>query len=234
MTDTTNIQVVIFDGRPRPVAEELTLFLSDFPHRIKASEIIGVRTDKRIDRYRNEVAAWFLSVTDWPFLLMVDDDAVPVKETAELFKADGWVLGADFISRRGERAHYEDGGIGFCMALIDRRALERLPKEPFSLDPGDGCECGAFCRRCREAGMWPRKAGKVGHALTLYVTPEGPGCKIRFPDAPPVSPARRRNEQLGVAPPPDAPWSNLGGSVVLHQAFVSPDASEVHCNVDVR
>lgn len=179
MRTPKQVQIVLFDGRPQP-APELSA-LAGFPHVTKASEVFGTRTDRRIDQYRNLVAAWFENSTALPLLLMVDDDAVPVRETAELFEAEGWVLGCDFISRKGVRAHFADGEIGFCMAMFDRRVFTHLPPEPFSLDPGDDCECDAFCRRCREAGMWPRKVGKVGHALTMYVTPDGGAARSSSP-----------------------------------------------------
>ena len=207
-TEHPDIQVVLFDGRPT-VPTALGDWLNAQAHVARASQIIGDRRDGRIDEYRNLVARWFLDHTSLPRLAMVDDDSVPVGETEELFHAEGWVLGANFIDRKGVQNHPADGEIGFCMALIDRRVFARLPDDPFSLAPGDGCECGAFCRRCREAGMWVRKAGVVGHALTLHVVPDGPGVKVRFPDAPAP---QRSGEPSG---PPFVALSMPGGGLFV-------------------
>jgi len=143
---------------------------------------------------RNRIFRWFRDSCELPWLLMVDDDVVPVAETEALLACPADVAAARCVARTGHVAH-EHTASAACVK-ISRRAVAavRPPWFRFTLsDDGAAqrmCECQYFWRKFHRAGLTPVVAGAVGHRFPVTVLP---GPEFRFDeelarhDSPPSS-----------------------------------------------
>jgi hypothetical protein len=205
-----DVQLVIFDGRG-PINEPLARWASQFP-RVLLASTLGMDAGLPIADQRNR--AWRHFRTADPratWLLMVDDDQVPVPQTNELFTLPYPypVMGARYFGKHGQEVHQPDGYVGCGCLLANRVAADMIGDDPFTRQPDEPCECLAFCRRAQQAGFWPHKRGRIGHRCLVDVLPDdAEGYKIRF--AAPSTPPHGNGENLP-APPPQPlagePWS---------------------------
>jgi len=181
LTDT--VLLVVLDS-DRPMPQALDQWARRFPQRYLASGLC-IPSDQPIAERRNAVWERFLSSSNSPaFLLMVDDDQVPVPQTEALFTAPlpRFVAGARYFGKNGEEVHKPDGFVGCGCLMVHRIAAEMIGADPFTRQPEEACECLAFCRRAQAAGFWPAKVGAIGHRCLVDVLPEGEagGYRIRF------------------------------------------------------
>ena len=171
-----------FDGRG-PLNEPLDRWTRQFPRGLLASTFGWA--DLPIADQRNRAWRHFLD-TDSTWLLMMDDDQVPVPQTDELFTTPYPypVMGARYFGKHGREVHEPDGDVGCGCLLVNRVAADMIGDDPFTRQPDEACECLAFCRRAQQAGFWPHKRGRIGHRCLVDVLPaDEDGYKIRFPTA---------------------------------------------------
>jgi hypothetical protein len=185
MIHLQDVQVVIFDGRGA-LNEPLARWSRQFPRVLLASSC-GMDAGLPIADQRNCVWRHFRSAdTQAAWLLMVDDDQVPVPPTNELFTLPYPypVMGARYFGKHGQEVHQADGYVGCGCLLVNRVAADMIGDDPFTRQPDEACECLAFCRRAQQAGFWPHKRGRIGHRCLVDVLPgDEDGYKIRFPGA---------------------------------------------------
>jgi len=183
------IQVVVFDFRG--VRRHLRSWLDTMPHVKRASDICP--EDKGamylLAMRRNIVAKWFLEKSSLPWLLMINDNVIPLESVDELLACEADVAGAHFFSRRGGEGHDVDGSVATACVKISRRAFERIPPPYFRYEYNDDhterlqCECGWFCKQAIAAGFYPVKAGVVAHMIEVALIPpteSGGQCKMKF------------------------------------------------------
>lgn len=173
------IQVVVFDGLP--VNKHLRNWVRRFPNYIYASEIADKGLPDLIGMWRNRVCYWFLKETELEYLLMIDADMVPIKETIEIVRGEAPLAGCRYIAKDGEDIHREDGRIGCGCMRIRRDVLETVQRPWFAYKQNDDglevsrCECERFCDNAREAGIFPLKRGAIGHVMPAVVSPKADG-----------------------------------------------------------
>ena len=209
--------LVIFDGRG-DVNPVLALWAKRFPNVARVSQL-GIDQTAPIHQQRNAVWQQWLttSTTDW--LLMVDDDMIPTALTEPLLSSHRLMAGARYWGRIGKESHAPDGEVGCGCLRVNRLAADLLGPDPFTPNPGE-CECSAFCRRCREAGIWPAKLGRIGHCIGVYVMPgetADDDYRIMFPDAPkPKKPPGDTDVPASLGDNPKCPiLVTAAGSVLL-------------------
>jgi hypothetical protein len=124
---------------------------------------------------RNRILQWFRDEGSTRWLLMIDDDMVPVARTEELLACRADVAAARAWARTGREAHPH--GVSVSCVKISRRAVEAVPPPWFKfavsadgLRP-EGCECRYFWRKFHRAGFTPAVAGLVGHRMPVVVLP---------------------------------------------------------------
>jgi hypothetical protein len=194
MIHAADIQAIVFDGSG-PLLQPLANWIAHVPGPWLASKVLPgfadcprgtVASPGFIARMRNVAWQLFLTSSTRSWLLMLDDDVIPVAETEPLFATDypHPVMGAQYFGKAGTPVHPEDGYVGCGCLLVNRVAAEMIGPDPFSIVTGEGCECVAFCRRAHAAGFWPAKRGAVGHRCLVDVLPAGGDTyRIRFPTA---------------------------------------------------
>jgi len=132
---------------------------------------------------RNAIFKWFRDECpeELAWLLMMDDDIVPVAETENLLLCDADVVAARAWARTGREAHSHT--VSVSSLKVHRRAVRSVepPWFRFTLSR-DGtrremCECQYFWRKFHRAGFTPVQAGAVGHRFPVTVLP---GPAFRF------------------------------------------------------
>jgi hypothetical protein len=132
---------------------------------------------------RNRIFQWFRDECpqDVPWLLMMDDDSVPVAQTDDLLRCPAEIASARVWARTGGEAHAHTASVA-CLK-ISRRAIAAIPPPWFRFTfSADGtrvemCECLYFWRKSHRAGLTPVQAGAVGHRFPVVVLP---GPVFRF------------------------------------------------------
>ena len=174
------IQVVVFDGsREHPL---LSSWLLGFPHVLRFRDVQpGKRGSIYLQTCRNLAIAWFLREMTLPWLLLLDDDQVPVSETEKLVACEADVASSEYVSQKGEMLHPHSGGLCGGAMKVSRYALEKMGPPWFGVKfSEDGCraiecECEWFARRALEAGFHPVKAGVCGHIVSYVAMPTDEG-----------------------------------------------------------
>lgn len=192
-----DIQVVVLDNRA--VNPYLLHWLERFKHVRLTSKVCPGEFNSldMVACKRNRAIKWFLNETKLPWLLMLDDDIIPLDGLADspdtwpLIESDKDVTSARFVAKRGNEAHGRPGDVAMAAAKMSRAALKRI-KPPwtqfaFNEDGTDrvSCECDYFAAKAKEAGFFPVKAGAVGHIVQACVVPvPKPGkdamCRIKL------------------------------------------------------
>lgn len=178
-----NIQVVVFDQRgPNPY---LATWLERFKH-VRLTSKASPDQFNGLDHLavkRNQQIKWFLAETRLPWLLMLDDDIVPLDglkdcpNTWPLIESDKDVASARFVAKAGNEAHGRRGDFAFACAKVSRNALKKMgtPWSHFDFnEDGDEvarCECDYFAAKAKDAGFFPVKVGAVGHIVTAALIP---------------------------------------------------------------
>ena len=184
-----DIQVVVFDFRG--IRRHLRLWLDSMAHVKYASDICP---DDKGAMYllamrRNIAAEWFLKETDLPWLLMVNDNIIPLPAASELLDSKADVAGAHFFSRAGREGHTGKGVAATACMKISRRALERIPRPWFQHEYNADhtkriqCECNWFCHQAIKAGFYPLKVGMVAHLIEVALIPpktKDGECRMKF------------------------------------------------------
>jgi hypothetical protein len=184
MTDFSDIQVVVVDGRG-PVYE-LALWLKDVPAPWCVSQW-GNWPDERhwwmSGNAKNLAAAKFLAESDKQYMLVIDNDMVPVPESKETLISTAPIASARHWGRWGGFVHnHGDGVVGMGFTKIRRDVLEAAGPDPFTVEKAGECECAAFCRKAKAAGFLPLEVGFCGHQVPVVVMPDGNGgAMVRAP-----------------------------------------------------
>lgn len=185
MRKTTNkdVQVVVFDTRP--LNGWLQQWLERFKHVWFTSKLDPETFGGKdfLVAKRNRAIKRFLSETKLPWLLMLDDDIIPLDGLADcpdtwpLVECDKDVASARFVSKKGNEAHGRKGNVAMAAVKISRTALKRIkpPWMHFTFNEDETqkvhCECDYFAAKARDAGFFPAKVGAVGHITTAVVIP---------------------------------------------------------------
>lgn len=177
------IQLVVLAGR-ETVNPHLARWARRFDH---ARTFLGSELPDLLACRRNHLLRWFRDECppSAAWLLMMDDDCVPVAGTDELLRSPADVASARVWARTGREAHAHTLSVA-CLKL-SRRAVEaiRPPWFRFTLAP-DGtaermCECQYFWLKAQRAGLCPVRAGVVGHRFPVTVLPPADdGGRPRF------------------------------------------------------
>ena len=165
MPASSDIQVVMFDTRP--VNPWLARWLKRFKH-VRLSSTTSPDAFNGLDFLtvkRNREIRWFLRQTKLPWLLMIDDDIVPLDDLADcpdtwpLIECAADVSSAHHISKRGIETHAKQGDLSMAVMKISRRALERIPPPWAHCDFNEDetavarCECDYLAAKARAAGF---------------------------------------------------------------------------------
>jgi hypothetical protein len=180
------IQLVILAGR-ETVNPHLRRWADRFDH---ARTFFGSELPDLLACRRNVVVRWFRDECppSAAWLLMLDDDCVPVAETDELLRCPADVSAARVWARTGQESHAHT--LSAACLKLSRRAVAAIdpPWFRFTLAP-DGmaeqmCECRYFWLKAQRAGLRPVQAGVVGHRFPVTVLPPpagaGQGERARF------------------------------------------------------
>jgi len=166
-------------------------WLSKMPHVKYASDICS-STFGGIDLlavWRNRIADWFLHKTDKDFLLMLDDDNIPLDSIGQLLDSPADVAACHFFSRGGDEGHDVDGSVSMASLKVSRRALLQMPRPWFKFEFNEnhtkmtGCECSWFCKQARSVGFHPIKIGEIAHVMKVALLPPaeaGGQCRMKF------------------------------------------------------
>lgn len=140
---------------------------------------------------RDAIVAWYLTAAE-PWLVMLDDDMIPLAETAELIASEEPIASAACLARSGRPAH-PHRGFSAAACKLHRAALERIGPPWFAkAGAADGaCECNRFWGRAVRAGYAPRQVGAIGHLVAAVLIPGEAPIYGRPPSAPEAL-ARRR------------------------------------------
>jgi hypothetical protein len=237
MIDRKNVQLVVFDWRG-PLIPPLARWAAGFPRPWFLSQF-GDEQRRPLPNQRNFVWRQFLhldTAADW--LLMVDDDQVPVPETEALFEQQypHAVVGARYFGKCGFEVHQADGFVGGGCMMVHRLAAEMIGDDPFTLGPDDPCDCLPFCRRAQAAGFWPKKVGAIGHRCVVDVLPAEKGeYKVRFPKAIALSrhgPLAEPHDEA-LVPPPRNPVGGHGSLLVLPDGLVDGHTCQRYQDVGI-
>ena len=178
-----DVQVVVFDTRP--LNSYLSKWLERFKHVQFTSKICpgSFNSLDLVPCKRNQAIKWFLEETKLKWLLMLDDDIIPLDDLANcpktwpLIKSEKDVVSARFISKMGNEAHGRGGDVAMAAVKISRTLLKKIkpPYTHFAFNADETermvCECDYFAAKCRDAGFYPTKAGAVGHIVQAAVVP---------------------------------------------------------------
>ena len=170
-----DLQLVILEGRG--ANRFLRSWSLQFDHR-RVLEVSDFRD--HVACHRNQVFQWFLDSCRLPWLVLVDDDVVPVPETEELLRSPADFAGARAWGRMGAPLHPET--FSMSAVKVHRRVIQAIapPWFAFTFSP-DGqrqeqCECLYFQRKVQAAGFQCVQAGTIGHRFPVTVLPGPPGA----------------------------------------------------------
>lgn len=183
MTKNKDIQVIICDSRA------MNPWLSRWMERFEYVRLTSMASPDEfggkdfLAAKRNRALKWFLEKTELSWVLMLDDDIVPLDgledcpDTWPLVECQADITSARFVNKTGHEAHHKEGDLAMAAVKVSRRALERIrpPWSHFEFDE-EGieitqCECDHFAAKARAAGFCPVKAGAVGHLATAVLIP---------------------------------------------------------------
>jgi hypothetical protein len=124
---------------------------------------------------RNQAFKWFRDECNEPWLLVCDDDVVPVDGVEKLLGAEGDIVCAHVPDRHHHDRHLDT--FSLAAAKVHRRVVESLdpPWFRFSLtEDGVGLkesEGAYFARKCSSTGFTVASAGQMGRRLPVTVVP---------------------------------------------------------------
>jgi hypothetical protein len=174
-----DICAVVMDFR-RPNVFLREWLSANFSHVRFANDGQARHRQMGLAEWRNHEASLFLRETDLPWLLMLDDDMVPVPESQALIDSQAPVSGGRFWSRTGNEAHTPLGSIGLGAVKISREVLKVIDPPWFSFE-NSPCECAYFCKLLMKHGYAAVKAGVFGHLVPTVFVMGSEGCNMAFP-----------------------------------------------------
>jgi len=136
----------------------------------------GSDSREGIPEARNAIFRRFRDDCGLPWLLMMDDDSVPVAQSEPLLDCREDIAGPHVVARTGREAHAHC--LSAACVKISRRAVVEIrdPWFRYSRRPR-GCECSWFFHRAYRAGFRPVHVGVIGHRFPVVVLP-GPVFKF--------------------------------------------------------
>jgi len=162
---SAHVQLAILAGRG--VNPHLARWAARFEH---CKRFAGSADPGGVPAARNRIFQWFRDECRLPWLLMMDDDCVPVAGTERLLSCAEPIAAARVWARTGRQAHPHT--ISVACLKVHRQAVERIRPPWFRFGRGPGaCECVWFFGRACRAGFRPVQAGLVGHRFPVTVLP---------------------------------------------------------------
>lgn len=165
-----NSHLVILEGRG------CNRFLRSWAGRFRHRTILNVSDfPDHVACHRNRVFKWFLSKSELPYLICVDDDVVPVPQTEAFVAAEGDVIGTRAWANTGSEMHPH--AFSMTALKVHRRVVESVAPPWFAFEfAEDGsalvkCECLYFHDKVKQAGFEVETHGAVGHRFPVTVVP---------------------------------------------------------------
>ena len=172
LRDLSDIQLAILDGHG--INEHLARWSRRF---VNPWRLAGPERREGIPEARNRIFRGFRDGSQLTWLLMCDDDCVPVERTEALLKCQDDLAAPHIIAKTGTEAHPR-GLTAACMK-VHRCVVEAIP-EPWFTWPKRGCECQTFAMKAREAGFLLSHVGAMGHRFPVVVIPGHKGPEFKF------------------------------------------------------
>ena len=155
-------------------------FLDEWSGRFTRKWMMRIAFSDHLASMRNHAFKWFRDECTEEWLIMVDDDMVPLPETEALLEAKGDIVGARAAARSGHESH--QGSLSMGCVKVHRRVVEGIAPPWFEFAyTADGaevasCECLYFWRKALDAGFTIVKSGVIGHRFPVTVVPgeQGP------------------------------------------------------------
>lgn len=171
--DTVGIQLAVLDGHG--INEHLARWSRRFenPWRCK-----GAESKEGIPEARNRIFRAFRDKSDLPWLLMMDDDCVPVSGTDALLRSEADIASPRVVAKPGHEAHPH--GLSAACIKVSRRAICAIPEPWFGFSRRGGCECSWFFNRACQSGFRSVRAGLIGHRFPVVVLPGGDDPVFKF------------------------------------------------------
>lgn len=165
----SNMCLVVLEGR------KCNPFLEEWSEQFETRRMMRAFFPDHVACMRNQAFKWFRDECTQPWLVMCDDDIVPVDGIEEFLHTDGDIVGARALGRGGHESHQAS----FTMAAVKvhRRVIEAMQPPWFAFSfSQDGlqlkqCECVYFWRKALDAGFSVVRAGRVGHRFPVTVVP---------------------------------------------------------------
>lgn len=129
---------------------------------------------------RNQTVNDYLSRAEgFEYLLTIDADMVPLRESAAILRRDaGPLIYCGYCGRDGSPGHFGDGNLGAGFMRVHRTVFEKASKPWFLMsynkehDVKEECECLWFNRRALIAGYTSQMVGIVGHRQSAILVPD--------------------------------------------------------------
>jgi len=170
------IQAVVI-SHDRPAGKLLGLWLS-----AHLSDWRYSAYDYHVEEVRNQQVTRFLR-EDVPrgkrYLLLIDDDMVPVASTDAILTAAGDLVYCGTVGPFGTRGHYGDGDFGENFCRLSARLLKQMCYPYFQARYVEGARVACDGRHFREQAAFvhveSKMVGVAGHLQTCIVFPDPTG-----------------------------------------------------------
>ena len=171
MIATIQVIVVAHERPPNPL---LTRWLA----RVGIADWRPSSKDYHVEEVRNQAVTRFLredARRGKRYLLLIDDDMVPVASTNAILSADGPLVFCGSAGPCGTKGHYGNGDFGenFCRLSLD--LLQKMQYPYFKTIYENGvrthCDGWTFNQQAKALGIESKMVGIVGHQQTCVVFP---------------------------------------------------------------
>ena len=170
----SDILAVVLKSRPLPSL--LELWIQRFEHHMIWPGPEG--HPELVADERDRIVGYWLGQKHepLPWLLMLDDDMVPIAKTTPLVESERDIVSARCVTRAGHPAH-EHHQFTAAAFKISREAARKVGSPWFAslshnLGDQSSCECLRFWNRAVHAGLRPTQAGIIGHRFPVTVFPD--------------------------------------------------------------
>jgi len=121
-----------------------------------------------VDYARNHIVKRIFLPSNFPKLLMIDNDMRPDARADLIFKAEGDIIGA-LYDANNPAANADPDVVHLGLVLIRREVFLEIEPPWFEMNYDKekariiSCECASFCRKAKEKGFKITKAGYCPH-----------------------------------------------------------------------
>jgi hypothetical protein len=211
----SDVQLMILEARG--CNHFLRLWARQFDHH-RQLEVSDFRD--HMAAHFNRALAWFRDHCTLPWLLLIQDDVVPLPETEALLTCDAALAVAQAWGRAGTEQHPHRFSLA-CLKM-HRKVVQAIPAPwfAFAFSPDglrqEACECLHFHQRAQAAGFPLVQAGMVGQRQMVTILPG------------PTGPRFRLDSQIGLRvhqPPPEGKSASTAADGAGPAPGRAPDAS---------